>query len=67
MDKPQPFGKEPQIRFLIAYPRSGSTLLMRIFAESPDCAVTSQLILMGNVGTSEGFRPDYSILDNSAH
>ncbi|KAI1290986.1 HAD-like domain-containing protein [Xylaria venustula] len=33
--------KNPQTRFFVACPRSGSTLLMRIFAESPECAVTS--------------------------
>lgn len=61
MDNPQSSIIEPQIRFLIACPRSGSTLLMRIFAESPDCAVTSRLLLIGNRST-EDFRPDYSIL-----
>src|ERR1700760_3899949 len=48
---------EPQIRFLIACPRSGSTLLMRIFAESPDCAVSSRLILMSHTCLKEPFRP----------
>ncbi|KAJ8069128.1 hypothetical protein OCU04_002802 [Sclerotinia nivalis] len=55
---------EPQIRFLVACPRSGSTLPMRIFAESPVCAVTSRLILMGKSGDGDGFKPNYSILEN---
>lgn len=64
MDKPQSSSQEPEIRFIVACPRSGSTLLMRIFAESPVCAVTSRLILMGKAGSSEVFKPDYSILEN---
>lgn len=59
--------REPRIRFLVACPRSGSTLLMRIFAESSVCAVTSRLILMGKAGSSEAFTPDYSILDDPSH
>ncbi|KAL8806597.1 MAG: hypothetical protein Q9182_001244 [Xanthomendoza sp. 2 TL-2023] len=59
---------EPQVRFIIACPRSGSTLFMRIFAESPVCAVTSRLILMGKAGSGNSFSPDYSILeDPSSH
>lgn len=65
--EPQPSSQVPQIRFIVACPRSGSTLLMRIFAESPVCAVTSRLILMGNAGSSEVFKPDYSILENPFH
>lgn len=52
----------PKVRFFVALPRSGSTLLMQIFAEYPDAAVTSRLILMGNKGLGSTFRPDYSIL-----
>lgn len=63
-DATQSSRQAPQIRFLVACPRSGSTLLMRVFAESCDCAVTSRLILMGKAGTSEPFRPDYSILED---
>ena len=37
---------------------------MRTFAESPVCAVTSRLKLMGKAGSREGFSPDYSILEN---
>lgn len=40
---------------------------MRIFAESPVCAVTSRLLLMGKAGSKEGFSPDYSILENPSH
>lgn len=67
MDDPRSSIGEPQIRFLVACPRSGSTLLMRIFAESPVCAVTSRLLLMGKAGSEEGFSPDYSILENPFH
>ncbi|KAL8677937.1 MAG: hypothetical protein Q9224_007154, partial [Gallowayella concinna] len=61
-----PSNMEPQIRFIIACPRSGSTLLMRIFAESPVCAVTSRLVLMGKAGSGKAFSPDYSILEDPA-
>ncbi|KAL8387203.1 hypothetical protein RB595_010081 [Gaeumannomyces hyphopodioides] len=61
-DATQSSRQVPQIRFLVACPRSGSTLLMRVFAESSDCAVTSRLILMGNASSTD-FRPDYSILE----
>lgn len=67
MDEPRSPNQEPQIRFFVACPRSGSTLLMRIFAESPVCAVTSRLILMGNAGEKDVFCPDYSILENPSH
>lgn len=67
MNEPRSSKQEPQIRFIVACPRSGSTLLMRIFAESPVCAVTSRLILMGKAGSSEVFSPDYSILENPFH
>ena len=67
MDGPRSSNQDPQIRFIVACPRSGSTLLMRIFAESPVCAVTSRLILMGKAGSRELFSPDYSILEDSSH
>ena len=67
MDEPRSLNQNLQIRFFVALPRSGSTLLMRIFAESPSCAVTSRLVLMGNAGLREGFSPDYSILENPSH
>ena len=54
----------PETRFLVSCPRSGSTLFMRIFAESSVCAVTSRLLLMGKSGDGEGFTPDYSILED---
>ncbi|RYP91372.1 hypothetical protein DL770_002512 [Monosporascus sp. CRB-9-2] len=64
MGGPQSLNQEPQIRLFVACPRSGSTLLMRIFAESPLCVVTSRLVLMGNTGSGGVFAPDYSILEN---
>lgn len=67
MDKPSTPLQGPQIRFIIACPRSGSTLLMRIFAESSVCAVTSRLVLMGNAGGIQDFTPDYSILEDPSH
>jgi hypothetical protein len=67
MDEPQSPNQALQIRLFVTCPRSGSTLLMRIFAESPVCAVTSQLISVGNTGERELFRPDYSILENPSH
>lgn len=67
IDESSSMNQEPQIRFFIACPRSGSTLLMRIFAEFPVCAVTSRLILMGNAGSGESFSPNYSILNNPYH
>ncbi|KAH6697498.1 Haloacid dehalogenase-like hydrolase [Plectosphaerella plurivora] len=39
----QPTPEEPQLRFVIACPHSGSELLEQILAESPDFAVTSDL------------------------
>ncbi|KAI0971605.1 HAD-like domain-containing protein [Xylaria arbuscula] len=56
--------KDPQIRLFIACPRSGSTLLMRIFAESPECAVTSRLTM--TTGATVGIPlPKYSRLKNA--
>ncbi|KAF1958133.1 hypothetical protein CC80DRAFT_409037 [Byssothecium circinans] len=65
--QPQTETITPQIRFLISCPGSGSTLLMRIFAEAPECVVTSRLILMGNHSNEAGhkFTPDYRILADS--
>jgi putative hydrolase of the HAD superfamily len=54
----------PEVRFFVALPRSGSTLLMRIFGEYSDAAVTSRLILQGNKDTGSTFHPNYSILEN---
>ena len=54
--------QEIRIRFAIACPRSGSTLLMRAFSESPQCIVTSRLVFMENHSKGVGFTPDYSIL-----
>lgn len=59
----QPLG----IRFIVACPRSGSTLLMRVFSEASSCATTSRLVLMGNMGDhgiGPNFQPDHTILQN---
>lgn len=40
---------------------------MRIFAESPVCAVTSRLLLMGKAASGEAFSPDYSIFEDPSH
>src|SRR5205085_8623199 len=55
------------VRFLLACPRSGSTLLMRVFAENDMCAVTSRLVFMGNWGRTDAFEPDYSIFKDPKH
>jgi hypothetical protein len=36
--------EKPHYRMLVSCPRSGSTLLMRILAEAPDCVVASRLM-----------------------
>ncbi|KAJ5536969.1 hypothetical protein N7513_010155 [Penicillium frequentans] len=61
--------KQVQIRLLVACPRSGSTLFMRIFRELPRCAVTSRLILQGNYHESGDeslapVKPNYSIFSH---
>ncbi|OJJ66265.1 hypothetical protein ASPBRDRAFT_189058 [Aspergillus brasiliensis CBS 101740] len=61
--------RQTQIRVLVACPRSGSTLFMRIFRELPGCAVTSRLILQGNYHkfndqTLARIKPDYTIFSN---
>lgn len=40
---------------------------MRTLAESPGCAVTNRLILIGNSCSREVFHPDYSILEHPYH
>ncbi len=50
-----------QLRIIVAVPRSGSTLLMRIACEAPSCAVTSRLVAQGNYSPGAQFIPDYSI------
>ncbi|GLA30930.1 HAD-like protein [Aspergillus phoenicis ATCC 13157] len=62
-------GQQTQIRVLVACPRSGSTLFMRIFRELPRCAVTSRLILQGNYHkfsdqTLARIKPDYTIFSH---
>ena len=52
-----------QIRFIIACPQSGSTLLMRVIAESKECAFTSRLVLVDKSEEMGNFRPDYSIFE----
>lgn len=66
MDEPR-LDLEPQILGLVACPRSGSTLLMRIFAESLLCSVTSEPILMSKTSERDVSGPDYSILENPCH
>ncbi|KAI4128367.1 MAG: hypothetical protein LQ338_002769 [Usnochroma carphineum] len=57
---------ETKVRILAAIPRSGSTLMMRVFREAAECAVTSRLVLMGNYSSGAGFRPDYTIFHDPA-
>jgi putative hydrolase of the HAD superfamily len=53
-----------QLRILVAVPRSGSTLLMRSFAQNAACGVTSRLVTQGNRDVKSPFKPDYSIFGN---
>ncbi|KAI9786028.1 MAG: hypothetical protein M1835_003197 [Candelina submexicana] len=53
-----------QLRIVVAVPRSGSTLLMRIACEAPSCAVTSRLVAQGNYSSYKTFTPDYSIFSS---
>ncbi|KAK2005950.1 HAD-like protein [Colletotrichum eremochloae] len=55
---------ELTVRLFVACPRSGSTLLMRIFAESPECGVTSRLMLMDKPGLGVQYAPNHSILQS---
>ncbi|KAK1963430.1 hypothetical protein LY78DRAFT_683292 [Colletotrichum sublineola] len=55
---------ELTVRLFVACPRSGSTLLMRIFAESPECGVTSRLMLMDEPGLGVQYAPNDSILQS---
>jgi hypothetical protein len=50
-----------QVRLLVAVPRSGSTLLMRIFREASSCSVTSRLVFQGNYSEGASFKADYTI------
>lgn len=54
----------PEIRFLVAYPHSGSTLIVRTFAESSVCALTGRLMLMGNARKEDGFTPECSTFES---
>ncbi|KAK8068760.1 hypothetical protein PG994_005376 [Apiospora phragmitis] len=56
-----------EIRYLIACPRSGSTLFMRVFGESNVCAITSRLMLTGSAAIGKQFIPDYTILHDPLH
>lgn len=51
----------PQVRLVVSCPRSGSTLLTRIFAENKTCAVSSGLILTGETEQGSSFKPNYSL------
>ena len=50
-----------QVRLLVAVPRSGSTLLMRIFREASSCSVTSRVVLQDNYYEGASPKPDYTI------
>ena len=50
-----------QVRLLVAVPRSGSTLLMRIFCEASSCSVTSRLVPQDNHSEDASPKPDYTI------
>lgn len=67
MDELQSSSKQPHIRFLVSCPLSGLTRLMKIFARSPVCAVTSGLILRDNVDSTTTFASDYSILNEPSN
>ncbi|KAI0448413.1 Haloacid dehalogenase-like hydrolase [Xylaria acuta] len=62
----EPPTEDLQICLFIACPRSGSALLMRIFAELPECAVTSRLTLRRAPAVGMKFTPDPSILQHLA-
>ncbi|KAK5662286.1 hypothetical protein OQA88_8192 [Cercophora sp. LCS_1] len=55
MTGPQQPSEPIRIRSFIAPRRSGSALLMRIFAESPLCSITENLSPPGNVTTQAAF------------
>lgn len=59
--------KHLNTRFLVSCSGSGSTLLMKVFAGSLLCTVTSGLILKDNEGTTNTFDPDYSILNDPSN
>ncbi|MBV6633498.1 MAG: hypothetical protein KI792_10770 [Alphaproteobacteria bacterium] len=61
---------QPDLRMVVALPRSGSTMTMCLLAEHQMIGVTSRLTLMGNMQPRTGargdyrpFEPDYSIYD----
>lgn len=62
-----------KLRIIVAVPRSGSTLLMRILSGHPEIAVTSRNVLMGKMekresrSTKRNFTPDYSIFSDTNH
>ena len=60
----------PDLRMVVALPRSGSTMTMCVLAEHPDVGVTSRLTLMGKMGkrtsprgTPRDFEPDHSVFN----
>lgn len=50
-----------QLRVLVTVPRSGSSLLLRSFAQNAACEVTSQLVLKRNQNVKSPFKPDLSV------
>ncbi|KFA52228.1 hypothetical protein S40293_00526 [Stachybotrys chartarum IBT 40293] len=64
MDDPTPPARQPQLRFLAACPRSGSTLLTEYFDMSPICETATRLPLVNMLTLKETFDPEESILRN---
>ena len=61
-----------KLGIVVAVPRSGSTLFMRVMAGHSDVGVTSRHVLMGHMqprveGVSRTFSPDYQIFENENH
>ena len=63
-----------KLGIVVAVPRSGSTLFMRVMAGHSDVGVTSRHVLMGNMQpriegapTSRAFSPDYRIFEDENH
>ncbi|OBR03011.1 Had-superfamily subfamily variant 1 [Colletotrichum higginsianum IMI 349063] len=54
------------VRLFVACPRSGSALLMRIFAENPECGVTSRLMLMDHASLEGQDTPNRAIFQTPA-
>ncbi|TQN66479.1 Glyceraldehyde 3-phosphate phosphatase [Colletotrichum shisoi] len=54
------------IRLFVACPRSGSAVLMRIFAENPECGVTSRLMPMDHASPGGQDTPNRAIFQTPA-